>query len=46
MDFIWQCVIELLKMDIVYFVVLGLALLIVSWLVRFIIQLLQDRYDG
>lgn len=44
-EFIRQCVIELLKMDIVIFLLLALAVLLVSWLVRFVIQLVQDRYD-
>lgn len=46
MDFIWQCVLTLLGMDIVYFVVISLAILVVCWLVQFVIQLVQDKYDG
>lgn len=46
MDFIWQCVLMLLGMDIVYFVVISLAILVVCWLVQFVIQLVQDKYDG
>lgn len=46
MDFLWQCVLLLLGMDIVYFVVISLAILVVCWLVQFVIQLVQDKYDG
>ena len=46
MDFLWQCVLMLLGMDIVYFVVISLAILVVCWLVQFDIQLVQDKYDG
>lgn len=44
-DFVIQCVAELLKMDLVMLLLLGMAVLLVSWLVRFIIQLIQDKYD-
>ena len=44
-DFVIQCVAELLKMDLVMLLLLGMAVLLVSWLVRFVIQLIQDKYD-
>jgi hypothetical protein len=44
-DFVIQCAAFLLKYELTYVVIGALAILVVSWLVRFIIQLWEDRND-
>ena len=42
-DFIIQCVLFLLRFDLTYTVIGALAILILCWLVRFIITLMEDH---
>ena len=45
-DFIWQTVWYLLQFDLTYIATGGFAVLVVCWLIRFLITLIEDREDG
>ena len=45
-DFIWQCVLFLMQYDLTYTVLAAIAILVVLWVIRFIIALMEDNDEG
>lgn len=45
-EFIIQCALYLLSLDVTFMALIGLGILIVCGAIRFIIEIVEDKYEG